>query len=299
MYVVFQAALDAMRRRANEWGALAPGPPSPSIDRLEKLREMQSLSSRELGSKPRDGEVGESVSRSLHGSVDRNLLHAEPVRASHGSLYREPLLLALNFSFQRRNSSTRASRTLGADVATFGGRPLRSGIVEGGRGVTNSRPSRTLSADVGTFDGRALRLGIAAGGRGVKPDSPCPCASRWAAYARSREPAEKAEPPVARAAMTASPISKRFIMPSRCLPAAMYAPAADICSAGRPLTVKVDGFKRYSEWRITACSRWRGRRPSPLPAGPALRESPQLRIAGRTPRSHPEKLRAGVNHPIR
>jgi len=111
-----------------------------------------------------------------------------------------PLMLALNCSFQRRNSSTRASRTLGADVATFGGPPLRSGIAEGGRGVTNSRPSRTLSADI-------------EGGRGVKPVSPCPCASRWAAYARSRESAEKAEPPVATAAMTAS-ISKRFMMPS-------------------------------------------------------------------------------------
>ena len=167
--------------------------------------------------------------------------------SGHGALYREPLMLALNCSFQRRNSSTRASRTLGADVATFGGRPLRSGIAEGGRGVTNSstrpsptlnadvetvperalrsgiaeggrgvtnsRPSRTLSADIGTFDGRALRSGIAEGGRGVKPVSPCPCASRWAAYARSRESAEKAEPPVATAAMTAS-ITKRFMMPS-------------------------------------------------------------------------------------
>ena len=155
--------------------------------------------------------------------------------------------MALNCCFQSRNSSTRASRTLGADVATFGGRPLRSdiaeggrrvknsntrpsrtlradvetvperalrsGIAEGGRGVTNSRPSRTLSADIGTFDGRALRSGITEGGRGVKPVSPCPCASRWAAYARSRESAEKAEPPVATAAMTAS-ISKRFMMPS-------------------------------------------------------------------------------------
>jgi hypothetical protein len=132
------------------------------------------------------------------------------------ALYREPLMLALNCSFQRRNSSTRASRTLGADVATFGGRPLRSGIAEGGRGVTNSStwPSRTLTADVATVPERALRSGIAEGGRGVKPVSPCPCASRWAAYARSRESAEKAEPPVARAAMTASPISNRFMMRS-------------------------------------------------------------------------------------
>jgi len=135
--------------------------------------------------------------------------------SGHGALYREPLMLALNCSFQRRNSSTRASRTLGADVETFGGRPLRSGIAEGGRGVTNSstRPSRTLNADVETVPERALRSGIAEGGRGVKPVSPCPCASRWAAYARSRESAEKAEPPVATAAMTAS-ISKRFMMPS-------------------------------------------------------------------------------------
>src|SRR5262249_31263891 len=137
----------------------------------------------------------------------------------------------------------RASRTLGANVATFRGRPLRSGMAEGGRGVTNSstRPSRTLSADIGTFDGRALRSGIAEGGRGVKPVFPCP---RWAAYALIRESAEKAEPPVARAAMTASPISKRFMMPSRYLAASMYAHAADICSAGRLLTVKIDGFRR-------------------------------------------------------
>ena len=144
-----------------------------------------------------------------------------PVRhhSSYGALYREPPMLALNCCFQRRNSSTRASRTLGADVATFGGWPLRSGIAEGGRGVTNSsaRPSRTLSADVATVAERALGSGIAEGGRGVKPVSPCPYASRWAAYARSRESAEKAEPPVARAAMTASPISKRFMMPSAVL----------------------------------------------------------------------------------
>jgi hypothetical protein len=136
MYVVFQAALDAMRRRANEWGALAPGPPSPP----STVSKSSWKCSRSLhGSVDRNPEkvksVGESVSRSLHGSVDRNLFYAEPVRhhSSHGALYREPLLLALNCSFQRRNSSTRASRTLGADVATFGGRPLRSGIAEGGR----------------------------------------------------------------------------------------------------------------------------------------------------------------------
>ena len=70
-----------------------------------------------------------------------------------------------------------------------------------------------VAGHIGTFDGRALRSGITEGGRGVKPVSPCPCASRWAAYARSRESAEKAEPPVATAAMTAS-ISKRFMMPS-------------------------------------------------------------------------------------
>jgi hypothetical protein len=163
--------------------------------------------------------------------------------SNHSARYREPLMLALNRSFQRRNSSTRASRTLRADVATVPERALRSGIAEGGRGVTKSRPSRTLSADVGTFDGRVLRSGIAAGGRGVKPVSPCPCASRWAAYARSKESAEKAEPPVARAAMTASPISKRFMMPLRGA-ASMYAHAADICSAGRLLTVKIDGFRR-------------------------------------------------------
>jgi len=134
---------------------------------------------------------------------------------------------------------------------------LRSGIAEGGRGVTNSRPSRTLSADIGTFDGRALRSGIAEGGRGVKPVSPCPCASRWAAYALIRESAEKAEPPVARAAMTASPISKRFMMPSRYLAASMYAHAADICSAGRLLTVKIDGFRRPRSGASRHVCSWR------------------------------------------
>jgi hypothetical protein len=131
-------------------------------------------------------------------------------------LYREPLMLALNCSFHRRKSSTRLSRTSSADVATFGERALRSGIAEGGRGVTNSStwPSRTLSGEVETFDGRALRSGIAEGGRGVAPVSLCPCAPRWAAYARSRKSAEKAEPPIDRAATTARPISKRFMLSS-------------------------------------------------------------------------------------
>ena len=123
---------------------------------------------------------------------------------------------ALNRSFHRRNSSTRLSRTLSADVATLGERALIPGIPEGGRGVANSStwPSRALIAEVGTFDGRALRSGIAEGGRGVAPASLCPCAPQWAAYARSRESAEKAEPPIDRAPTTARPISKRFMIPS-------------------------------------------------------------------------------------
>jgi hypothetical protein len=87
--------------------------------------------------------------------VEVDVLHA----SIEGALYRARLMLALNCSFHRRNSSTRASRTLSADVAMFGERALRSGIAEGGRGVSSSStwPSRTLSADVGTFIGRALR----------------------------------------------------------------------------------------------------------------------------------------------
>jgi hypothetical protein len=108
--------------------------------------------------------------------VEVDVLHA----STEGALYRERLMLALNCSFHRRNSSTRASRTLSADVAMFGERALRSGIAEGGRGVSSSStwPSRTLSADVGTFIGRALRSGIAEGGRGVTPVSLCPCTPR-------------------------------------------------------------------------------------------------------------------------
>ena len=79
---------------------------------------------------------------------------------------------------------------------------------------SNTWLSRTFSAETATFEGRSVRSGMAAGGRGVAPSSLCSCPPRWAAYARISRSAEKAEPPVDRAAMTANPSSKRFMMPS-------------------------------------------------------------------------------------